>query len=325
MNPSNPTGYKNGIRSYGGPADRTPQPEWHVTDDGKGLLTGTLRRYVNGAVAGGDSNWTGVGGNGSIAGGGGGSWPTTLHTGGNTLGYANGDSSSGIVPKKGEAHPFDRRLVCTDFTVNYQGNEIAYIDANYVGIEGEVAGIEWELTCPTEETPIEMHPDFLSIGTSSIATGQQSGFDTVTQSGINPKTNAPYWNRQVVKVDDETQRFEGFVYSTETTMNKLAGVTSYKLPRPTLRITYSTKTPTTISANILATGKITDKPEFAPAWLSTAGSSGTVQNPNANYRNWLLSSTNVTEMAGIYKVQNEYILSGEGGWNPIIYKSQSQR
>lgn len=113
------------INKYGTPAQKTPQVDWQVTDDGRGLLTGTLKYFYDIAT-------------GKPLDGG------TIIT----------------LPARGELHAFDERLMCKDVATTVGSNDIGYCDANYVGLSQDPTLAEWSISCPTEEDPIQTHPMF---------------------------------------------------------------------------------------------------------------------------------------------------------------------
>jgi hypothetical protein len=118
------------IKKYGTPNQKLPQVDWQVTDDGKGLLTGTMKYWYD---------------------------------------IATGKPLDPLViaklPVRGERHPFDERLVCRDVNTTVGSNDMGYCDANYVGLSIDPTEPEWSLSCPTEEDPIQTHPMFaLQVG-----------------------------------------------------------------------------------------------------------------------------------------------------------------
>ena len=261
------------IKKFGHISNGTPNPvDWQVVDDGTGLLTGTARFF-----------------------------------------YSNTDGKAVKkgFPRKGDKHPFDERLVCKDTRASYGTNEITYVDANYVGLDADPSGIVWELLCPTSDEPIETHPDFFTWGVLKTAPKK-------AQNGqVTPPTyNSTYKSMIDWNYDEVIVREGNFDKFKDTPNNRgqnpsfnLVGVKSYKVPRATIRVTFSTKNETIKNTAIQALGKHCTQPPYGPAWTKTTG------------RSWLMTNISVTEYAGIYKIQTEYMLSGtEGYWNNRIYQ-----
>ena len=264
-----PSSHNTGVQEIGSVSDGTPQPEWNVTDDGRGLLTGTLKLFF--------SQKTGA----------------TFEVEG--------------IPKRGDRHPFDERLVCKDVQTSIGSNNICYCDANYVGLAQDPSGVEWSLSCPTEETSITLHPKFVIVDGKEGAWGH---LKELSEDGY------PTWNYDMVKAAKDFEKtFEGFATSKETIAKDLVGVESYKVPRPTMSITLHTADKNLLTSSIQNVGKQYLKPPFGPDWADTS---------NVN-RTWLFTSLSVTEYAGIYKLETEYTLSGFGSdgkgkiWNKLIY------
>jgi hypothetical protein len=324
------------MKKYGGPANGTPLPEWTINDDGLGMLTGTLKVFIDGPMGGyGGSSGSGLyhtpvasGNAGSITG-------LNKYSGNNGLSNPKGPSSGGGlgagIPKTGDPHPYDSRLTCFGVSVSRNSMGIGYAEAQYVGLLQEPAGLEWDLSCPTEDDPIETHPNFHK--TSGFTDGESTSgplvfdvnneefkdFKTVTKNGINPQTRGPYWDLGNVHIDGPTQSFKGFRASDWNIKNGLVGVESYKVPRATLRINYTTSRREMWKWAVDSLGKYTGTipSPFVPKGYDN-GASGV---PNeAGSQNWLLVNVSVSEASGLYKVSIEFMASGRKGWNKIIYQ-----
>jgi hypothetical protein len=267
-----PSNSRTGIQDFGTPKDGTPQPDWNVTDDGRGLLSGTLKFFYN-----------------------------------HKTGKPAGDVITS-VPKRGDRHPYDERLVCKDVQTSFGSNNIGYCDANYVGISQDPSGVEWSLSCPTEEQSIALHPRFV------IPVGKEGAWGHLIKIGAD---GVPQWNTEMVKpVDGDIYKtFESFVVGEKTINADLVGVESYKVSRPSLSITLHTANKQMLFEAIRNVGKQYILPPFAPDWADAS----------RDKRTWLFSSLSVTEYAGIYKLDTEYVLSGIGSdnkgkpWNILIY------
>lgn len=259
------------IKKYGKISSGTPNPvDWQVVDDGTGLLTGTARFF-----------------------------------------YSNNDGNviKHGLPKKGDKHPFDDRLICKDVHSKYQTNEITYVDANYIGIDADPSGIVWELLCPTSDEPIDTHPDFYTWGI--LNTNPKKSATGPTPPKYNALTGRVDWNQNQVKLTQDWT-FDKFKDTKEnrgeTASYNLVGVKNYKVPHATFRLTFSTKNEKIKNDSITALGKQCAKPPYGPDWLMSPT------------RSWLFTNLSITEYAGIYKIQTEFTLSGqEGTWNRRIY------
>lgn len=117
---------KRGVQKHG-IKKRTYQCEWNVSDDGLGMLNGSLRIFID-------------------------------HKSGTAIG------ADFQMPQRGEKHPFDERLYCVSASVQFGANDVAYCDASYLGLKQDPAHISWTINSPTEETDIQLHPSFLVKG-----------------------------------------------------------------------------------------------------------------------------------------------------------------
>lgn len=125
-----------GVTKKGSPANKTPQPDWSINDDGRGVLESTVRFYYENRA-------------------------NRVPTG---------------LPKKGEAHPADGRLKCYKVSYTQGRNEFGYAQAEYIGLEtGNQSAGEWEVTSSTSETSIIFHPDFEVLAMDEKGTAGENG------------------------------------------------------------------------------------------------------------------------------------------------------
>lgn len=271
-NPPNPQGRATSkqVLKKGSISSGTPQPEWRVTDDGKGMLTGTLKLFIDAKT-----------------------------------GASHNASEMSVIPKRGDKHPYDERLYCNDVQTTFGSNDIAYCEANYVGLLQDPSGIEWELNTPTEEDDILTHPDLVSV---------KANWGTVTADGYNNNGQIPWDTKNVIIKPDGRGDFGGFKNNEHNRSPEidLAGVEKWKVPRATMRVTWNTASQANWIWAVKYLGYQTKSVPLAPDWTNVSD-----QN-----RSWLLSSTSVTQYGGtIYRIQAEYILSGQTKpWNKLIYK-----
>lgn len=279
-----PTEHVSGIRKYGEVKTKTPQVDWTVTDNGKGLLSGTLKYFYEVST-----------------------------------GNAIDQTYIQTLPIQGEVHPYDNRLICNDCTLTVGANDIGYCDANYIGTQSDPCDVEFKLSCPTEEDPIQVHPSF------SLPADAQGSFGVVIEAGAAPKYQPVYDREMVVLGGKDLSEFDKFKVSPKTIEKDLVGVTSYKVARPTLSVSFVTQDGGFIATLISSVGMQTNAPQpkgNAPDWIS--GFSG---------RNWLLTSASVSPLLRseakvdiLWRVELEYMLSGVGSdgvgktWNKLIYK-----
>lgn len=260
------------IRKYGETASKTPQIDWQVTDDGRGLLTGTMKYFYEVST-----------------------------------GKPMGSDFVLTLPRRGERHPFDERLSCKDCSLTVGQNDIGYCDANYVGLNLDPTDAEWSISCPTEEDPIQVHPMF------PLKADKQGSFGIVIEEGVAPLYQPKYDPKMVVLGGKSFTEFDKFKVSPEIIAKDLVGVTSYKVPRQTMSLTFHTANKVILNMYMNGVGKQYRKVALAPDIATVAG------------RSWLFTSLSVTEFAGIYKLDCEYTLSGVGSdgngkpWNELIY------
>ena len=275
MSTPQPSFKRTGVQDYGTPKSRTPQPEWNVNDDGRGLLTGTLKLFYD-------------------------------HETGKPI---DNELISGL-PQRGERHPFDERLVCQDVQTSFGSNNIGYCDASYVGLKQDPSGVEWNLSCPTEEEPIETHPMFVK------PESEQGSFKVI--KSYNKAT--PVWNSALVDFQgDFSQEFKRFKLCPENVKTDLFGIESYKVSRPSMSVTLHTANKEILDLAILNVGKQYPSVPYGPTWsdVSKIG------------RSWLFTSLNVSEYATIFKLECEFMLSGIGSdgkgktWNKLVYPPAS--
>lgn len=97
------------------------QPDWEITDNGRGLLEGSAKFVFNHDNRGRDSD----------------------------------------IPKMGTPHPADGRLLCWDVQTTYGKSRIGYAQAKYIGIaNGTMTRPEFSLSGSASENSIKFHPKF---------------------------------------------------------------------------------------------------------------------------------------------------------------------
>lgn len=97
------------------------QPDWEITDNGRGLLEGSAKFVFDHANKGNDAD----------------------------------------IPKMGTPHPADSRLLCWDVQTTYGKARIGYAQAKYIGIaNGSMTRPEVSLSGSAAEQSIKFHPLF---------------------------------------------------------------------------------------------------------------------------------------------------------------------
>ena len=97
------------------------QPDWEITDNGRGLLEGSAKFVFEHANQGKDSD----------------------------------------IPKMGTPHPADSRLYCWDVSTSYGKSLIGYATAKYIGIaNGNMTLPEFTLSGNASEQSVKFHPKF---------------------------------------------------------------------------------------------------------------------------------------------------------------------
>jgi hypothetical protein len=263
-----PAGRKSVVK-HGSVGKTEYQCQWNISDDGKGLLNGSLRIFIN-------------------------------HRSGTPI----GDDFS--TPQRGEKHPFDERLYCIGSNVQFGNNDIAYCDANYVGLKEDPCHITWQLNCPTEDTDIQLHEKFL-------IKDDKEGFGIVKEEPTDDKPAV--FDTKKVEVDPKTGQFERFRYTKEngpTGEKMFYGVRSFKDPRITMNVSFKTAKMENWAWTLQF---IRHSMNFVPM----IGSWTQMGKTKDDKRNWLLMDSNVTEETGFYNVSFQMALSGKAGWNKNIY------
>lgn len=135
-NPNTSPSSRTGVVTLGTHSNKTLQSDWSITDDGRGVLEGSVRFY----------------------------YPNKP------------DHKPNGLPSKGEQHPADGRLKCYKTAFNQGKNEYGYCQADYIGLaNGTKSEGEWEVTSSTSETSIIFHPDFEELAMESKGTAGEDG------------------------------------------------------------------------------------------------------------------------------------------------------
>lgn len=123
-NPPLPTGSPTTYLELGSAPAEIRQPDFSVTNDGRGLIEASVRSYHRTNTAS----------------------PRIPST----------------VPKKGEKHPTITELICYKTSFTFQRNNIGYCQADYIGLQKDPTEGDWEISSSSSDQPIIFHPNFES-------------------------------------------------------------------------------------------------------------------------------------------------------------------
>jgi hypothetical protein len=99
------------------------QPQWQISEDGRGLLEGTLEiKQKTDALY---PNW-----------------------------------NYGVIPKKGNNHPWESRLKCYKTSTQFSSQGTMSITANYIGLLQDPTYSETETSGTTSGANVQLHPNF---------------------------------------------------------------------------------------------------------------------------------------------------------------------
>jgi hypothetical protein len=188
----------------------------------------------------------------------------------------------------GEASPDFNKLLCTDVSLNDSG-PVKTITKTYKG--ALVDTVRLRLSAQGTQEPIQTHPAFNDT---------PAGFNgKIAGTGADPENGAKF------KGKTEDSEFDYFPANAD---NNLGGVTGYLNPTLELeKITVKTNTdmsdPTWITDDIYKIADIVD-PDL---------------NLSIGQRNWLLMGSTQEVIGGAIKSTAIYRMSGDKGWNNMIY------
>lgn len=121
-NPPNPPNKANSYLELGSTPTEMKQPDFSVSDDGRGLLEASIKSYHR----------------------------TTT----------NSPRIPSTVPRKGEKHPSISELVCYKSNFTFQRNNIGYCQADYIGLKKDPTEGDWEISSSSSDHPIIFHENF---------------------------------------------------------------------------------------------------------------------------------------------------------------------
>jgi hypothetical protein len=199
-----------------------------------------------------------------------------------------------FLPQRGQPHPIDSRLKCYKVSYQQADNGLGSYTAEYIGLKINPSEGEWEVSSSTSERSIIMHPTFDTFA--------------VEVKG-SPESGKPTKWKKWVKTDDQNEFVSFYAFAPED----IGGVESYLVPQTTARVTFYTSSSGTATSVMGGMGKTRSQPYGCKNFPSVGGGG-----------NWLLTNASISEYGTIFRVQSEWMLSGDGKpWNPHIYKAFS--
>ena len=231
------------IKSFGISSSLKLKPDWNISNNGRGLLEGN-------AVF------------------------TYTHT--DTV------RPKGL-PKRGDKHPEDDRLICWDTDQTYGKNRLGTVKCKYIGIEtGDITLPEWTLSGQGGETSIQYHNKFKKW---------------VTQAG-----------NDITKIKRDDQ---GFFVAFGPLHPEVPALEKYLEPQGNCKVSFYCKsTSLWTKFSIGGLGKWCNKPPYAPQFLDASKAK----------LSWLLTGSSVQEYSSIYKVELDFTLSVQGEpHNKFVY------
>ena len=191
------------------------------------------------------------------------------------------------MPRKGTPHPKNNKM--QSFRAEGVAEEagLATVNVEYLGLSRDPSDPKIVFIGSLNQEPIETHPEFVSeIG--GRPGGELNGAKFDTEKGGDG-------------------HFEGFPSNDDAIAAKLVGTTGYYRPGVVYRATFFTARPSNFRLDQMR--KTTSSPIGLPAGvrLPTGG-------------NWLIGPSSMEPYGNIFKISIDYMLSGDGGWNPKVYK-----
>jgi hypothetical protein len=199
-------------------------------------------------------------------------------------------------------------MLLTGVTVSNNEGDTGVVTCKYTGTStpdyefGDEETNSSSLGTTVEETPIEQHPKYKDVTDIDKQLMQELKNGRFKLAKTQPEDALLFETR----VDDEG--VEQIEFTDELAI-ELAGLISkgiltYLNATPIYRYNYTSILKPKASV-LNKVGKIEENPKDAPA---VSGS-----------RNWLMTAINYDQSGNSYNISTEFRLSGEGGWNPLIY------
>ena len=200
-----------------------------------------------------------------------------------TAAVDNLESYDSPFPEIDEEHPDDDRLECYNLAYTFGTNSLVTCVASYIGIVPKKFQVDYSAS--TNSEPIETHPLFENklAGTAS-----------------SPKNDAIF--------DEDTEEFIGFP------KGKFQGVSHYLVPAATLSMSFWLDESPLLNALM----SVYPNPLTSESRTNESG----IKLPS-KVGNWMLVSAPVRKVGNFWQVTEQWLASGEDGWNAKIYPKQS--
>lgn len=245
-----------------------------------------------------------------------------------------------LIPKGDNAHcvePGWEFLGLSEVEVKNIGGKIAEVKCKFGGKpedsstdggdttidDAEKDGKTATLTVTTTETPLEMHPRYSSIFFQKSGDKIEGGkADTTVQAILGLKngrtklvkdTSSESAKYKII-YRDVNSKIPGVELEPTSLAGEIAalfssGVTSYLSPRPTLRITYTSRKPPSSSVLNSVGHIVPNSSAILPDEYRAASN-----------RNWLVTGLDSHKEGKVYRITITLMLSEVGGWIRKIYQ-----
>lgn len=194
------------------------------------------------------------------------------------------DDIISLMPRRGTEHPKNRLLTAYEVEGTAKENGRGEIVVDYIGLARDPSDVRFQFIGEMMNRPIETHPNFSS---------------TIAGTPDAPLVHGCF---------DGDGFFVGFPNNTEARAAKLAGVESYLHPGLVYRATFFTAKPSLFK--LASAGRRTLAPIGFPAGVTLPSGC-----------EWLTMAPVMEQYGIVYKISQDYKLSGPEGVNQLIYST----
>ena len=191
------------------------------------------------------------------------------------------------MPRIGDLHPKDSRLVLVDKTEVFDANNVLTVNAAYFGLWSTERRISY--SAGTGSEPVESHPDFTKFAGTQKSDARNGA--VFYKHAADSSTGTPqYWE------------FQGFYPTAPGGSSDLSGVTMYLKPSGSVEVSY-----------------YTDRTPSLKRLMKIHSSIPGFSKPDG-VRDFLLVDMPYRQIGKYhYQMSEVYLCSGERGWNSILY------